>query len=73
MTNIERMAKEAGFSEIDVMTINGRAIDRRFTKFAALVVEDCAKLAESAELHWAGGFKIADAIRAKYPMPKEPG
>ncbi len=80
MTNIERMAKEAGY-EVDESAIRSPGYtspdDReRLTKFAALVAESCAKECDNWILHSNCAececySDNAAAIRAKYP--KEPG
>jgi hypothetical protein len=74
MTNIEQMAREAGFN-------NGRCLlgDQisaswgGLEKFAALVAESCAQRCEQTLIPNRPGIELiyANAIREKYP--KEPG
>ena len=81
--NIERMAKEAGF---DWSVSHGgkntlcMASPEEVAKFAALMADDLAKLAdEMVDPEWPNddqsvqAREIADAIRAKYPMLAQSG
>ncbi len=52
--DITRMAREAGFVGFD-------GDNRSLCRFASLVAEDCAKIAEKAE-----PYQCADLIRARF-------
>jgi hypothetical protein len=93
MSDIERLAKEAGVTRNDSIWLIGDEITEVFTKFAALMANECAKVADTAATEDRDSLaqlvsplerctvlgaesqakKIAAAIRAKFPMPKEPG
>ena len=76
-SEIERLAKEAGFSYFDRISPDLRSMDQRYAKFAALVAEECAKecnrLGEDGKSTsgriWTGG--CAGAIRAKFALSHE--
>lgn len=82
MTDIERMAKEAGAAVESWLTNPPKVGLYYFTpeqlaKFAALVAEDLAKLCDSLAEEQGINFVqqlaldlASAAIRAKYPMPK---
>lgn len=80
--DIERLAKEAGIRKAAHYTRNGVGADLHIVssedlaKFAALIAEECAKKCETLpnpDYHGYGndGEDYADAIRSKFPMPKE--
>jgi len=69
---IQRLASEADFSIVggQIMTEAGERIGLRLQQFAALVAEECAKIAENVEVPFArdnGEELAAAAIRAAFP------
>lgn len=83
MTDIERLAKEAGMRKAAHYTRNGVGADLHIVssedlaKFAALIAEGCAKVCEHLgdgdpdHYDLPNSDDCAAAIRSKFPMPKE--
>lgn len=72
---IRQMAQEAGFSVEEDGAINDGVetaadFSEELTRFAQLVAEDCARVAEDTiERGGDPAWNAADAIRARYPKP----
>lgn len=73
---IERLAREAGFVDYELDDGTLRSFDLRYARFAALVAEHCAQIADERqnESHFDAASDhlaaVASLQRAAFPMPK---